>query len=70
LILPDAYATFDTLLGRLLAAAAIYHWGGLAFGEGSGFFDKWAAGAAAASNGSTVIAMWLLARLCGHSLLP
>jgi predicted small integral membrane protein len=63
LILPYVYATFDTLLGRLLAVAAIYHWGGLAFGEGSGLFDKWSAGTAAASNGKTVIAMSAVAVL-------
>ena len=63
LILPYVYAAFDTLLGRLLAVAAIYHWGGLAFGEGSGLFDKWAAGTAAASNGKAVIAMSAVAVL-------
>ena len=63
LILPYVYATFDTLLGRLLAVAAIYHWGGLAFGEGLGLFDKWSAGTAAASNGKTVIAMSAVAVL-------
>ena len=62
LILPYVYATFDTLLGRLLAVAAIYHWGGLAFGGGSGLFDKWAAGTAAA-YGKTVIAMSAVAVL-------
>lgn len=63
LIIPYVYVTFDTLRGRLLAVAAIYHWGGLAFGEGSGLFDKWAAGTAAASNGKTVIAMSAVAFL-------
>ena len=63
LILPYVYVTFDTLLGRLLAVAAIYHWGGLAFGEGSGLFEKWEAGTAAASNGKTVIAMSAVAVL-------
>jgi hypothetical protein len=63
LILPYVYVTFDTLLGRLLAVAAIYHWGGLALGEGSGLFDRWAAGTAATSNGKTVIAMSAVAVL-------
>ena len=63
LILPYVYVTFDTLLGRLLAVAAFYHWGGLALGEGSGLFDRWAAGTAAASNGKMVIAMSAIAVL-------
>jgi hypothetical protein len=63
LILPYVYARFDTLLGRLLAVAAIYHWGGLAFVEGAGLFGKLAAGDAAASNGKTVVAMSAVAVL-------
>jgi len=63
LILPYVYVTFDTLLGRLLAVAAVYHWGGLALGEGSGLFDRGAAGTAAASNGKTVIGMSAVAVL-------
>jgi len=63
LILPYAYSTSNTMRGRLLAVAAIYHWGGLAFGEASGLFDKWAAGAVAAPNGSTVIAVSAVAVL-------
>jgi hypothetical protein len=46
-----------------LAVAAIYHWGGLALGEGSGLFDRWAAGTAAALNGKTVVAMSAVAVL-------
>jgi len=63
LILPYVYVTFDTLLARLLAVAAIYHWGGLAFSERSGLFDRWAAGTAADSNGKTVIAISVVAAL-------
>src|SRR5437016_2937774 len=81
LILPYVYANFHTLLGRHLAVAAIYHWGGLALSESPSLFDKWAAGAAAASKGSTLIAKSAVAVLdiarwrcsvgcCGYLSLP
>lgn len=63
LILPYAYSTLNTLPGRLLALAAIYHWGGLAFGEGSGLFNKWAAGGDVASGGGKIEAIWAVAVL-------
>lgn len=63
LILPYLYSTPRSLPGRLLAVAALYHWGGLAFSEGSGLLDKWAASSATASNGRTVIAISAVAAL-------
>ena len=47
----------------LLAIAAIYHWGGLAFGERSGLFEKLASGGDAASGGSKITATSAIAVL-------
>lgn len=69
LILPYVYLTSHTLPGRLLAFAALYHWGGLAFGEQSGLFDKWAAGGGAASGGRRIGAIWAVAVLDGAEML-
>ena len=63
LILPYVYSTSSTLTGRLLAVAAIYHWGGLAFGERSDVFEKWAAGGDAASGSSKIVAISPIAAL-------
>ena len=63
MILPYAYSTSSALPSRLLAVAAIYHWGGLAFGEGSGLFEKLASGGDAASGGSQIAAISAIAAL-------
>lgn len=62
LILPYLHSTLRSLPGRLLAVAAIYHWGGVAFSEGSGLFDKWAV-AGAAFGGRKVVAISAIAAL-------
>ena len=77
LILPYVYSTSSALLSRLLAVAAIYHWGGLAFGEWSGLFEKLASGGDAASGGSKIVAISAIAALdisemvlLGYSRVP
>ena len=63
MILPYVYSTSSALPSRLLAVAAIYHWGGLAFGERSGLFEKWASGGDAASGGSKIVVTSAIAAL-------
>ena len=55
LIFPYVYSTSTTPSGRLLALAVIYHWGGLAFGAGSGLFEKWAAGRGNSRIGTVLV---------------
>lgn len=62
LILPYLHSTPRSLPARLLAIAAIYHWGGLALSEGSGLFDKWAV-AGAAFGSRKVVAISAIAVL-------
>jgi len=63
LVLPYLYFTANTMLRALLAFAAVYHWGGLAFGEVSGRFDQWAASGDVASGGGKIRAIWAVAVL-------
>lgn len=63
LILPYVYSTSGTLLGQLLALAAIYHWGGLALAERSGIFDRWAASGSGSYSGGRIGAIWAVAVL-------
>jgi len=57
------YSTSSALPSRLLAVAAIYHWGGLAFSEWSGLFEKLASGGDAACGRSKMVAIPAIAAL-------
>ena len=60
-ILPYLYFTANTMLRALLVFAAVYHWGGLAFGEVSGRFDQWGASGDVASGDGKIGAIWAVA---------